>query len=142
MALSPFAIEEEQQDDAILEQGEMLPSKTYEFNFDTGRFTSFMIDEDEALKQFIRKALATARFRYLIYSEDFGSELEDLIGQDITIELLETEIPRLITEALIYDDRIESCENFTITKDKDEVYATFTVIKVDGTVIEIEEVIE
>lgn len=134
MALSPLI----NPDDRItIVQPEIEPSRTYEFDFDKGDFTGSMIDTNNAIEQFVRKALVTARFRYLIYDRDFGSELESLIGSDVTKELLEAEIPRIITEALIYDERIADVYGFTIEKQPgdDQTFVSFFVSTVDGDII-------
>ncbi|MFT4413182.1 DUF2634 domain-containing protein [Fredinandcohnia humi] len=137
MALSP--LQEYERFEETTAQTES--SKTYHFDFTTGQFTGKLIDGEEALLQFIHKAIKTARFRYLIYDDQYGCELEDLIGQDISNELLETEIPRLITEALIYDDRIELVRNFSVVREKDKLYVSFEVVGKDETVLNVSEVI-
>lgn len=118
------------------------PSRTYEFDFDRKDFTGQMIDQKQALEQFVRKALATPRFRHYIYSAKYGSEIEDLMGEDVTLNFLNSEIPRLVTEALIYDDRIQNVVDFVVTKDptSDKVITSFTVVSTDGFIIRIEEV--
>lgn len=45
----------------------------------------------EAIKTWVWKALVTERARYEIYSWDFGSEVESLIGQPYTDELKRAE---------------------------------------------------
>lgn len=131
MALSPL---NNIIDRANVVQTENQPLKTYEFDFAKGEFTGFYIDNTEAIRQFIQKALVTPRFRYLIYDSDFGSELEDLIGQDVTSEFLESEVPRIIEDALLYDERISSVGNITLEKDptSDALFITLTVTTSDG----------
>lgn len=107
------------------------PSRTYRLDFKNGVISDF-IDDDEALRQAIVKAIRTARFRYLIYDDQYGSELEDLIGADVTEAFLNEEIPRVIREALIYDDRIADVRDFVVRRESDRVYVEFTVVKTDG----------
>lgn len=95
-----------------------IPTRTYALNLDTGEING-IIDEEDAIRQFIRKAILTARFRFLIYNDEYGCELEELIGQDVPFELLQSEIPRVITEALIYDDRIKDVSYFDIQRESD-----------------------
>jgi Protein of unknown function (DUF2634) len=128
MALSPLQTEEDRVE-VVTPTPE--PSLTYRLDFENGAIDGF-IDEDDALRQFIIKAIRTARFRYLIYDDDYGSELEDLIGADVTEAFLNEEIPRVIRETLIYDDRIADVRDFIITRKGDEVYIEFTVEKTDG----------
>ena len=112
---------------------QVQPSRTYALNFDTGEVGG-IIDGEAAIRQAIRKAIMTARFRYLIYGYEhlYGCELEDLIGQDLPIELLNAEVPRLISEALLVDDRIEDVYNFTIERKGDGLYVSFFVDTMDG----------
>lgn len=128
MAIVPGTLEA-----AELETIETLPtiepSKTYQLRLDQ---LGGLIDGEEAVKQFITKAIRTPRNRLLIYDDQYGSELEDLIGANATRELLSDEIPRVITEAIIYDDRIESVSNFTVIQDGDKTYITFSVGLVSG----------
>ncbi|EMT54706.1 Phage-like element PBSX protein, XkdS [Brevibacillus borstelensis AK1] len=134
MALSPLRPQEAR---AVEIEPTPQPSRTYEYNFETGEFGG-MIDGEAALRQAIRKAIVTARFRYLIYGHEhlYGCDLEDLIGQDLPIELLNAEIPRVISEALLIDDRIADVYNFTITREGDGLYVSFFVDTTEGTIRE------
>jgi Protein of unknown function (DUF2634). len=107
------------------------PSLTYRLDYENGTIGGF-IDGDEALRQFVIKAIQTARFRYLIYDDQYGSELEDLIGADVTDAFLNEEVPRVIREALIYDDRIADVRDFAVRREGDGVFVEFTVVKTDG----------
>ncbi|NHN31123.1 DUF2634 domain-containing protein [Paenibacillus agricola] len=107
------------------------PSKTYSFDFNTGELGLSTVDGIDALRQFIAKAIYTARFRFLIYTSQYGCEIDDLIGQDVSTALLQAEIPRVLKEALIYDDRILDVRNFVIRRgtgtEADALYVSFTV---------------
>jgi phage baseplate assembly protein W len=134
MALSPLSTPT---DRITIVSPEVIPSRTYEFDFDSGEFTGSVIDGDSAIRQFIRKALVTARYRFLIYDKEYGSEMETLLGQDLTNELLENEIPRIVREALIYDERIADVFDISITKDPgdDKMFVSFSIATTDGTTI-------
>lgn len=107
------------------------PTLTYRFNFDTGRFGG-MVDEMEALKQFVVKALITSRSRYHIYSDDYGCEIEDLIGSDVTEAYLQADIPRMVREALIYDDRVNDVTNVSVRREGDSVFIIATIESIYG----------
>ncbi|MGG4453222.1 DUF2634 domain-containing protein [Brevibacillus porteri] len=134
MALSPLRPAEER---AVEVVPTPQPSRTYALNFDTGEVGG-MVDGEAAIRQAIRKAVVTARFRYLIYGFEhlYGCELEDLIGQDLPIELLNAEIPRVIREAFLVDDRITDAYNFTILREGDGLYVSFFVDTTEGTLRE------
>src|SRR5690606_11771875 len=104
------------------------PSKTYYFDFATGQIVQKFIDEQEAIQQAAVKAILTYRDRYLIYSEDYGCEIMYLMGKAYSQEYLELEVPRLIDEALMPDDRILSTENYIVKKVEDELHVTFDII--------------
>ena len=56
------------------------PSRTYKIDFDAGRVGGFC-DETEAMKQAIYKIIQTERFAYLIYSWNYGIELDAVVGK-------------------------------------------------------------
>ncbi|WP_391571919.1 DUF2634 domain-containing protein [Cohnella sp.] len=116
MAFSPLAATEEDESPVAV-----LPLKTYALDL------SGTIDGRDAILQFVDKAIRTARYRFPIYDWDYGCEIEDLIGQDVSVALLESEIPRVIREALIYDDRIDDVGGFTIRREADNLYVSFFV---------------
>lgn len=60
----------------------------------------------DTLTQWVRMALSTERFRYLIYSDDHGVEFEALISRSPSSEEVETEAPRMIREAISVDRRV------------------------------------
>ena len=62
----------------------------------------------EAAQVWIWKALKTQRTRYEIYSWNFGSEVETLIGQNYSQELKQAEAARYVREALEINPYITS----------------------------------
>ncbi|MBD5114524.1 MAG: DUF2634 domain-containing protein [Ruminococcaceae bacterium] len=67
-------------------------------------------DEIEAMKQAVYKILMTERYGSIIYSGNYGIELADLFGQPVSYVCPELE--RRITEALLWDKRIENVTDF------------------------------
>ncbi|MMZ66822.1 hypothetical protein D1872_293530 [compost metagenome] len=59
------------------------------------------------------KAVRTPRYRHLIYSRDYGQEYDDLIGRGYSRAVLESEIERMTTEALMVDPRTAGVDSFT-----------------------------
>lgn len=111
-----------------------LPSRTYVLDFESGQVKEKLIDGQEAIKQSIQKAILTTRYRYLIYNSQYGCEIETLLGQDISPQLLHSEMTRVITEALKEDDRIRAVEQFQIERESDKLFVTFTVITDEGAI--------
>ena len=78
------------------------PSRTYRLDMENNRISG-MADGLEAVKQAVYLILNTERYWYPIYSWDYGVELNHLYGQPTG--MVYPEIERLITEALMQDDR-------------------------------------
>ncbi len=115
---------------------ELDASKTYRVL--NGRVVGW-IDNKQALRQAIEKLLHTERYMYEIYTDEYGIELQALIGENF--DLVEAEIGRIIKEALLADDRIVSVENIQATKlDSTSLLVTFSVESIFGT-LAFEEVV-
>ena len=106
------------------------PSLNYRMNIDK-ETVGGLCDKQEAMKQVIYKILNTERYKYLIYSWNYGIELKDLFGQPVKEVIGELE--SRITEALIQDDRINSVDSFVFdTSKRHIVAANFTVHTIFG----------
>lgn len=106
------------------------PSLNYKMNLDRETVNG-MCDKQEAMKQVIYKILNTERYKYLIYSWNYGIELEDLFGQPA--KAVTGELERRITEALMQDDRINSVDSFVFdTSKRHKVAVTFTAHTIFG----------
>lgn len=108
------------------------PSKNYKMYFEQDVINGYR-DELEAMKQVIFKILNTERYQFIIYSWNYGIELQDLFGEPVSYVCPELE--RRITEALVQDDRIESVDSFSfdITQ-KRKVHVTFVAHTIFGDV--------
>lgn len=116
---------------------ETEPSKTYKLNTDDSVIVG-KIDETDALKQAIMKILTTERYENLIYSWNYGIELQDLYGQPSDYVMAELE--HRISDALTADDRIESVTDYTAEQtDKESIHCAFTVNTVSGERLNIEQ---
>lgn len=73
-----------------------------------------IITGKDAVLQWALKALRTQRFRYEIYSWDYGSEIESLIGQTYTPELKRAEAIRYIRECLLINPYIIDVTDISI----------------------------
>lgn len=113
-------------------QTEEFVNKTYKIDFQENRIIG-KIDNLEAVGQAVYKILHTERFNYLIYSWDYGVELESLIGKDY--EFILGDLQRRIEEALLQDDRIEGIEHLKIQKkEKESIIVSFLVISKYGNI--------
>lgn len=126
----------------VVEEAGELPNKTYKLDLDRGRIIGY-VDGQEAIRQAIRKALITPRFKCLIYDNQYGSEIEDaVITHDVSPEYAEAVIPGFVQDCLKPDTRITGISNFEFDflKDEDGCVIKFDADTVFGTV-RIEEVI-
>ena len=139
MPITPYFTEE---DDEISSEDELLeldyeesiyPSKTYKLNDEKKRIIG-MTDNSDAIKQSIYCILSTERYQYEVYDEDYGVELNDLIGQPMDYVI--AEIQRRISEALTWDSRIENVEDFEFEIEKRKLTVTFVVNTIYGDDIE------
>lgn len=113
----------------ILEE-QIQPSRTYHLDLDRKRVTS-MIDGSDAIIQAVKKILNTERYAYVIYSSQYGVELDRLIGQEY--DFIISDIKRTLTEALLMDNRIISLENFEMEKTGlDTMEVNFLVNSIEG----------
>lgn len=113
----------------ILEE-QIQPSRTYHLDLVRKRVTS-MIDGPDAIIQAVRKILYTERYAYVIYSSQYGVELDRLIGQEY--DFIVSDIKRTLTEALLVDNRITGLENFEMEKTGlDTMEVNFLVNSIEG----------
>lgn len=108
-----------------------MTSRTYDLDIDTGHVMNFT-DKREAMKRVIYLVLSTERYKYPIYSWNYGVELDDLFGQPIPYVL--PELKRRVTEALLMDDRITAVDGWQFEVKRQKVHATFTVSTIFGDV--------
>ncbi|MDR0222612.1 MAG: DUF2634 domain-containing protein [Oscillospiraceae bacterium] len=105
------------------------PSKTYRLLADLGDIEGFT-DGLEAVSQAVYKILKTERYRYPVYSSDYGVELSDLYGRDC--DYAGVELERRIAEALSADERVTGVFDYDFTVVKNKIRAVFTVGTVYG----------
>ena len=114
------------------------PSKTWIIDRNTMQ-VACMDEGLEAVRQAVEIALDVERFRWTIYSANFGSELDELVGQDEA--LITAEIPRLVEGALSVDDRVVQVDGYRFTRnDSNSLTVSFTVHTVFGNLNEVIEV--
>lgn len=117
-------------DNVTIESTAAQPSLTYRLDYDNTGQVAGKCDELEAMEQAIYKIINTERYQYLIYSWNYGIELQDLIGQPIPY--VYAELQRRITEALEQDDRILEVTNFNFSHNDEDVAVTLEVSTIYG----------
>lgn len=110
------------------------PSKTWIIDRNTMQ-VSCMDKGLEAVRQAVEIALNVERYKWTIYSTNFGSELNDLVGEDEAYII--AEIPRLVEGALSPDSRVVSVDGYVYQKtDTNSMTVSFTVHTVFGDLVE------
>ncbi len=107
----------------------LKPSQTYRL---TSSRIEGKVDGKNAISQAIDLMLSTERWRHLIYSGDYGVELEELFGK--SRGYLEADMERRFSEALAEDDRIEGINDFAMSFSGDEATISLTVMTAFGDV--------
>ena len=106
------------------------PSLTYKLDFVNNRVRT-MVDEAEAVDQAIQKILNTDKYMYEIYDWQYGHELMSLIGKPY--DFVASEVQRIVTEALLQDDRIVSVDSFEASRSGvDSMLMSFQVNTIYG----------
>ena len=105
------------------------PSLTWRIDPIKGRITG-RLDGLESVQQAAAKILQTQRFCHVIYTPNYGSELNQLIGMNPAF--VKSEAARMLEEALTQDDRITGVENVQITAAGDSLLIEFMVVSTYG----------
>ncbi len=133
----------------LVEQQQTQPEpeylESYLFDFEKGDFVRdaagriAIADGHTAWVQWCIKTVMTERFACLAYSWNYGVEAEQAIKHPDRA-LVEMEIERTITEALMADPRTELVRDFSFKWRTDELYVSFTIVPVIGEPARIEGV--
>lgn len=104
------------------------PSLTYKV--EGGRILG-KIDELEAVQQAVSKILMTERFIFEIYSDQYGNDLNELIGKDMPY--VKTAVENILKEAFYSDDRIDEITINEVSQvNRQTLYVSFTVSSLFG----------
>ncbi|MDF2546152.1 MAG: hypothetical protein K0R93_1050 [Anaerosolibacter sp.] len=112
--------------------------KSFKFDFEKGDFVLkdgrvVKTENVEALKVWIEKVIRTEKFRFKIYEgTDYGITLEDLIGQSLPRDLVESELKRELKDALETHPMIQSLSNIVAERDGSNLEILIKVNMADG----------
>lgn len=104
----------------------------YEIDFESGKLTGRIITGLDAVIQWIKIALLTNRYYFPQYSWTHGSDLATLIGQAYDPEYTQTEVKRMISEAISIDPSITGFDDVKIDYDDGKLSIAFTVNTIYG----------
>lgn len=91
------------------------PSLTWKIDFNKNKLVG-RCDELDAYEQAVYLALNVERYKHLILSWNYGVEIADLFGKPIPYVVPELE--RVITEAIMQDDRTRIVHSFEFDTSK------------------------
>lgn len=115
-----------------------IPTNTHKIIYDKNRVSDYT-DRLEAMRQAVYLILNTERYKYPIYNWQYGIELLDLIGQQMTYVI--PTLRQRITDALMQDDRILQVTNFEFEQNRNKLHCKCLVNTIYGdftTEIEVE----
>ena len=139
MGLLPAYIEDDEELAELAE--ERKTPKEYGIDFKTGQLTGGMVEGIEAIKVWIWLAIRTPRYRHYIYTWDYGSEFEELIGQGYTEEYIEAEAQRMTEDCLLVNEDIQGITDFSINMEGGSLPISFAANTIYGDIEFIDEAI-
>ena len=124
MSLLPtFAVQEAATSVDILE----IP-REYGIDFKTGQLTGEIVEKKEAIKVWIWNCLQTERYRFAIYSWDYGVGIEQYIGMVLTKEYIQTDCESEIREAMLINPWISDITDFAAERSGSKLSISFTAV--------------
>ena len=99
--------------------------KEYGMNFSTEQLTGQIVEGKEAIKVWIWCCLQTQRFRYPIYSWDYGADMEQYIGRAVSREFLQTDCEDEIRSAMLVNPYISDITDFNVERKNDQIHISF-----------------
>lgn len=126
MSLFPFVTDEE----IAQATPEVTASsiREYELDFKTGRLTGRIVTGVDALCVWAYLALKAKRYRWVIYSWQYGEEYTNLIGYSFDEDYLYSEVKRYIEECLFVNEHITGIEDLTVNQVNEMLYIRFRMI--------------
>lgn len=118
---------------AVAASTSLATLKEYTWDFEQGDFSLqdgklVVVEGLEAIKVWIYKALTIERYRYLIYTWDYGNELDTLIGANYSRAATQSEAKRYIEEALLVNPYINAVKDVSASFDGEKLCITFTTV--------------
>lgn len=89
----------------------------------------------ESVRQAVEIILNVERYRWQIYSNNFGVEFDELVGE--SEDYIRSEFPRMVADALRQDNRVTDVDSFVFTRTgSDSMTISFAVHCVYGDIPE------
>lgn len=91
-----------------------------------------MVEGKEAVSVWAWNALHTDRFRYEIFTWDYGNETESLVGQNYSEKLKQAESTRYVRESLMINPYITDVKNIAVNFADGLLTITGTLVTIYG----------
>ena len=113
-----------------IEEESLSISSVWDFgiDFETGLLNGKIVHGADALAVWCYFALKIQRYRFRAFSWEYGSETDDLIGENYGTDYTETEIKRMINECVCCHPNITGTENFNIIFKNSEMHISFKIL--------------
>jgi len=97
-----------------------------------------VVTGQESLVEDLVKAILTERYRYSLYSDDYGAEFWELIGAER--DLAETDVVRILQEVCTLDPRVRAVESITVTPGANAaLFVKFSIRDFTDTIVHVPE---
>lgn len=116
------------------DNAKLITSQDFKLNYSdtlSHKYINGMVIDLYAMEQVVFKILNTQRYKFPIYSWNYGIELLDLFGRPVSYVC--AELQRRICEALLQDERISAVNDFSFdTSTRHIVIVKFVVTTIFG----------
>ena len=106
--------------------------REYEVDFTTNRLTGRIVEGVDALCIWAYLALKAKRYRWVIYSWQYGEEISNLIGHSYSNEYLRSEVKRYLEECLFENENITGIKDLEVVQVDDTLRIVFTLVTTVG----------
>lgn len=126
MSLFPFASTEEI--NLVTPDVTASSIREFEYDFKKERLTGRIVTGVDALCVWAYLALKAKRYRWVIYSWQYGEEYTNLIGYSYDEDYLYSEVKRYIEECLLINEHITGIADLEVVQVKDKLSISFTLV--------------
>ena len=102
--------------------------KEYDIDFSSGKLNGKIAEGARALAVWAYFTIKIERYRFVQYSWEYGSEINDLIGYTHSDEYVKSEINRLITECLEPNAYITGITDLEVDRSKETMNIKFRLL--------------
>jgi hypothetical protein len=130
MSIFPFI----QNTNIVTNSNNELPiPREYAWDFKNDEFVMkdealVIVEGLEALRVWIYHALKITRYKHIIFSWNYGSELNNLIGSSFGGKVAESETKRYVEEALSINPHISGVKNLVVSINDDKLSLEFIAV--------------